>query len=82
MKMTIRDLLSSYSNTMPAHLKIYDSEKRCLLLKICFEPGDEFEWVYEDGNEELDKIADYQIEKWYVLGEYITICIDAEFRGC
>ena len=71
--MTIRDLLSSYRATAPVRMTIYDREYDTKELKVCFDPGENYKWIYEDDLEELDKIADCKITNWYVYADYLKI---------
>ena len=77
--MTIRDLLSSFDKNVAVRLHIFDSEWIIKELNICFNPDPGVEWVYEDDMEELDKIADYQIARWYVNQNTLRIQIDGTF---
>lgn len=77
--MTIRDLLSSYQQDSPVRLKIYDSEWNVVELKVCFCPGDDINWIYEDDMIELDRLADRMIARWYVYQNTIRIQIDGTF---
>lgn len=77
--MTIRDLLSSFDKNAAVRLHIFDSEWTVKKLSICFNPGAGLEWVYEDDMEELDKIADHMITRWYVRQDTIKIQIDGTF---
>lgn len=77
--MTIRDLLSSFDKNAAVRLHIFNSEWAVKELKICFAPGAGLEWVFEDDMEELDKIADYKIARWYVRQDTLNIMIDGTF---
>lgn len=77
--MTIRDLLSSFDKNAAVRLHIFDSEWRVKDICICFDPGVNLEWLYEDGMEELDKIADHKIARWYIHQDTIRIQIDGTF---
>jgi len=77
--MTIRNLLSTFDKNAAVRLHIFDSEYSVKELKICFNPGAGLEWVYEDDMEELDKIADRMIARWYVRQDTIKIQIDGTF---
>lgn len=77
--MTIRNLLSCYSPAAPVRMIVYDREYNTKELKVCFDPGEAFAWIYEDDMEELDKIADCRITNWYVYIDYLRIHIDCVF---
>ena len=76
--MTLRELLSCYDAESTARLKIYDREWHTKSLSVCFEP-DGLEWMYEDDMEELDKLADLRIIKWYQDIDRLAIVLDTEF---
>lgn len=78
--MTIRDLLSSYQQDAAVRLKIYDSDWNVIELRVCFNPGEDLEWVYEDDMIELDKLADRMIARWYVHQNELRIKITDEFE--
>ena len=61
--MTLRELLSCYEENCRARLKLFDREWNQKILKICFNPESNLEWVYEDDMIELDAIADCKIIK-------------------
>lgn len=78
--MTIRDLLSSYQEDATVRIKIYDAEWNTIELKVCFNPGDSFMWLYEDDMIGLDKLADRKIARWYVYQNELRIKITDEFE--
>ena len=78
--MTLRELLSCYDEMSPARLKLFDREWNEKILVICFNPGSDLEWVYEDAMIELDAIADCKILKWYAGTDgTIRVMLDTEF---
>lgn len=77
--MTIRDLLSTFDKNAAVKLLIFDSEWAVKELSICFNSRAGLEWLYEDDMEELDKIADHMIDRWYVHQYTIKIQIDGTF---
>lgn len=78
--MTIRDLLSTFDKNAAVRLHIFDSEWTIKELNICFNPDPRTERVYEDDMEELDKIADHKIARWYVYQNALHIKITDEFK--
>ena len=78
--MTIRDLLSTFDKNAAVALHIFDSEWAVKELKICFNPGAGLEWLYEDDMEELDKIADHMIARWYINQNTLRIQLVDEFE--
>ena len=79
--MTIRDLLSTFDKNVAVRLRIFDSEWAVKeLTNICFNPGAGLEWLFEDDMEELDKIADSRIARWYVYQNELRIQITDEFK--
>ena len=77
--MALRELLSCYDESCPARLKLFDREWNEKILKICFKPGSDIEWVYEDDMDELDAIADCRILRWYsALDGSIRVMLDIQ----
>lgn len=77
--MTIRDLLSSFDKNAAVKLHIFDSEWAVKELNVCFETADPLKWLYEDDMEDLDKLADHKIARWYVNQNTLRIQIDGTF---
>lgn len=78
--MTLRELLSCYEEDCVARLKLFDREYHEKTLKICFNPGSDLEWIYEDDMIELDAVADCRIIKWYSGADtWIRVMLDTEF---
>lgn len=77
--MTIRDLLSSFRASCPVRMMIFDRDFNTKELKVCFDPGETFKWIYEDDMEELEQIADCMIVEWYVHAGDLRIHIFEKF---
>lgn len=77
--MTIRDLLSSFDKNAAVRLHLIDSKWSVKELRVCFNPYAGSEWIYEDDIEELDKLADHKIARWYVHQNTLRIQIDGTF---
>lgn len=78
--MTLRELLSCYDENCLARLKLFDRDWNEKILKICFNPGSDLEWVYEDDVIEFDAIADCRILRWYASTDaWIRVMLDTEF---
>ena len=79
--MTLRELLSCFDENATQKITLRDNEWRELNLNICFNPGDGFEWVFEEDMHTLDQLSDLRITKWYVAyGAQLRIYLDGDFE--